>query len=247
MYSLMLMAALTTGPATPTTCWGCHGCHGCWSSCSGCYCSGCWCSCSGCHCGGRWCRGCSGCYCSGCYCSCSCSAGWCSGCSYYCGGCYCGGCYSGCSCGGCYCGGCYCSCSCGGCYCSGCYACHGCYGCTGCYGGVVVSPAPPVMQQAPAPGGGVRPASAQEARITVKVPADAKLYVDGQMTTTNSQATRTFKTPVLAVGQDYYYTMRAEVERDGKTVTDTKRVIVRAGATVEANFDLPASTAVASK
>lgn len=81
MYSVVLMAALTTGSATPDFCWhrchGCHGCHGC-HRCHGCH--GCW------HC----CHGCYGCHC---WCSCYCS-GWCHGyCSSY--GCYCS-CYSGC-------------------------------------------------------------------------------------------------------------------------------------------------------
>jgi uncharacterized protein (TIGR03000 family) len=127
-------------------------------------------------------------------------------------------------------------------------------------GGMMAPANPP--QTAPAPGGGSAPPAAQppagggatkptgtmqEARVNVKMPANAKLYVDGQLTSTSSQAVRSFKTPALPVGQDFYYTMRMEVERGGQTISDTKQVIVRAGATVEASFDLPTGGAVAAK
>ncbi len=94
MYSVVLMAALTTGSATPA--WGLLGCHGCWGGCHGCYGGGggCWGGCRGGF-GGCWggCRGGYGGYaCNGCY-----------GGGYACYGGY-GGCY-GWTGGGCY--GCY--------------------------------------------------------------------------------------------------------------------------------------------
>jgi uncharacterized protein (TIGR03000 family) len=60
MYSMVLMAALTTGTDVPD--WGRHGCHGCWGGCYGCWggCYGCWGGCYGC-----W-GGCYGCW-GGCY------------------------------------------------------------------------------------------------------------------------------------------------------------------------------------
>jgi uncharacterized protein (TIGR03000 family) len=88
----------------------------------------------------------------------------------------------------------------------------------------------------------------QPAKLIVKLPADAKLYVDSYLTKTGSQATRVFTTPVLAAGQDYAYTLKAELERDGKTITTSKRVVVRAGAEVEARLDMPeAGAATASR
>jgi uncharacterized protein (TIGR03000 family) len=61
MYSMVLMAALTTGTDVPDwgRRWGCHGCwgcYGCWGGCWGCWgCHGCW--------GGCWgCWGCYGCW-----------------------------------------------------------------------------------------------------------------------------------------------------------------------------------------
>ncbi len=54
---------------------------------------------------------------------------------------------------------------------------------------------------------------------------------------------RTFSTPSLEPGQAYYYIVRAEVVVDGKPVTETRRVIVRAGQTIRADFkDLESET-----
>jgi len=73
------------------------------------------------------------------------------------------------------------------------------------------------------------------AKLVVEVPADAKLYVDDQLMKTMS-ARRVFNTPTLDKGQTYYYILRAEMAIDGKTVSETKRVLVRAGEEVKANF-----------
>ncbi len=54
------------------------------------------------------------------------------------------------------------------------------------------------------------------ARVTVKLPADARLYVDGVPCPLTS-ATRSFDTPELDAGRSYYYTLKAEVVRDGET------------------------------
>ena len=67
-------------------------------------------------------------------------------------------------------------------------------------------------------------------------PAEAKLYIDDQLMKTSSER-RTFQTPTLEKGQAYYYEVRAELVRDGRTVTETKRVIVKAGEEVRATFN----------
>ena len=54
------------------------------------------------------------------------------------------------------------------------------------------------------------------ARVTVKLPADARLYVDNVVCPLSSD-TRTFNTPELEVGRSYFYTLKAEVIRDGET------------------------------
>jgi uncharacterized protein (TIGR03000 family) len=83
-----------------------------------------------------------------------------------------------------------------------------------------------------------------EARLVVQVPTDAKLFIDDQPTKSTT-STRIFSTPPLERGQQYYYVLRAEVVRDGKTRTDSKRVQVRAGQEVRASFsDLAGAEAV---
>jgi uncharacterized protein (TIGR03000 family) len=67
------------------------------------------------------------------------------------------------------------------------------------------------------------------------MPADAKLYVDDQLMKTTSDR-RVFSTPRLEEGQDYYYILRAEVVRDGETMSRTKRIIVRAGEETRTSF-----------
>jgi uncharacterized protein (TIGR03000 family) len=211
MYSVVLMAALATAADTPN--WhgrgGCHGCYG--GGYSGCY--------GGCYGGGY-----GGCYGGGGY-----------------GGCYGGGGY-----GGCYGGG-YTGCS-GGAYnCHGCYGCYGCYGCTGYSPGTsyapTVRPAAPAAQPAaqpesvpaPKPAEDKEAAAARAAKLIVELPADAQLYVDDQLMKATS-AQRTFNTPALEAGQTYYYILRAEVIRDGKPQSETKRVLVRAGEVSRAAF-----------
>jgi uncharacterized protein (TIGR03000 family) len=73
------------------------------------------------------------------------------------------------------------------------------------------------------------------AKLIVELPPDAKLYIGGLLMSKTSDV-RSFNTPVLKRGQSFYYMVRAEVIRDGKPVTQTRRVIVRAGQTVRANF-----------
>ena len=80
------------------------------------------------------------------------------------------------------------------------------------------------------------------ARITVKLPADAKLYVDGTLCPLKTEL-RSFTTPELDAGQKYYYTLKAEVVRGGETRTARKRVIVEAGKDVAVEFaELPLLT-----
>src|SRR5262249_11956158 len=77
--------------------------------------------------------------------------------------------------------------------------------------------------------------SARPAKVVVELPADAKLFIDDQAMKATSER-RSFNTPTLQPGQAYYYEGRAQVERDGKTYSETKRVIVRAGETARASF-----------
>jgi len=87
--------------------------------------------------------------------------------------------------------------------------------------------------------------TAAPATIQVNLPADAKLTIDGAATTSTS-ASRSFATPTLELGQEYYYTLTAEIVRDGKTLSATKRVAVRAGEEARVVIDVPV-TSVAAK
>lgn len=129
---------------------------------------------------------------------------------------------------------------CGG-YGYGCCGGYGCYG--GCCGGGYYSPyhvTPNVVpakpaELAPPPKEKEGAAAANQAKLLVELPADAKLFIDDQPMKTPA-ARRTFNTPALQPGQTYYYIVRAEVVIDGKTHTETKQVLVRAGQTAEAKF-----------
>jgi uncharacterized protein (TIGR03000 family) len=71
--------------------------------------------------------------------------------------------------------------------------------------------------------------------LIVELPADAKLYVDDRLMKTTSER-RVFNSPPLEAGQTYYYILRAEVVREGQTLSDTKRVLVHAGQMIQASF-----------
>jgi uncharacterized protein (TIGR03000 family) len=74
------------------------------------------------------------------------------------------------------------------------------------------------------------------ARVTVRLPADAQLWVNDVACPLTSD-TRSFVTPRLERGQRYSYTLRAEVRRDGRPVTQTRRVNIAAGRQVNVRFD----------
>lgn len=73
------------------------------------------------------------------------------------------------------------------------------------------------------------------AKLTIKLPAEAKLFVDGVEAPLTS-AERTFNTPTLEPGKDYVYTLKAEVAREGRTLSETKRVNFQAGKEVTVEF-----------
>jgi uncharacterized protein (TIGR03000 family) len=163
--------------------------------------------------------------CGGCWDSCS----GCNGCSSSCHGGFLSGLFShGHNCHGC----------CGGCTgCTGCYGSYGGYGCTGgmgCYGSgaVIVGDAGAVAPQA------VAVAQDAPATIQVNLPADATLTVDGNATTSTSEL-RVFTSPTLPAGQEYFYSIKAEIVRDGQKLTAVERVAVKAGQ--ETRLALPAS------
>jgi uncharacterized protein (TIGR03000 family) len=171
-------------------------------------------------------------------------ADWHGCCGCWGGGYGCWGCWGGSGCYGCWGSGCY------GCWGSGCYGCWG-SGCYGGYGGYAWAPGVygPVIASnrdgtlIPQLNGQAKGTSAAKARLIVELPAEAKLFIDDQQMKTTASP-RTFNTPPLERGQQYYYILRAEVVRDGKPRTESKRVIVRAGQEVRASFSEMGAAAV---
>ena len=244
MYSVVLLAAMTTGGQAADWRHGCHSYGNCYGACTGNYgieglnCHGglggydCWGSCWGS------CNGCWGTYSNYCH-------GW--------GGydCY-GSCWGSCNgCWGTYYGW---DCNCAGSW--------GTYGTM--YGGIsspyFVQPppvagtpvAPPSKPGEPIPPPTPKPdekkpgdaAAPNRARLIVDVPADAKLYIDDRAMKTVATH-RAYQTPDLEPGQTYYYEVRVEVERDGKLLSETRRVLLRAGQEVHADFSDVTATATA--
>jgi uncharacterized protein (TIGR03000 family) len=74
------------------------------------------------------------------------------------------------------------------------------------------------------------------ATVTVQLPSDARLYADGQPVQFDP-ATKSFATPSLNSGEDYEYTLKAEVLQGGRILTESKTVKVRAGQTTQVAFD----------
>jgi uncharacterized protein (TIGR03000 family) len=84
------------------------------------------------------------------------------------------------------------------------------------------------------------------ANIIVLLPGDAKLSFGTHVMKSTSER-RQFITPPLARGQDHYYTLKAEMIRDGKPVVKTQRFAIRAGQELQVVFDDRPVTQVAQK
>lgn len=77
------------------------------------------------------------------------------------------------------------------------------------------------------------------ARVTVQVPADATLWIDGQPTR-QTGAVREFVSPdTLQPGRTYSYTLRAQWVENGQTVTRERTVEFQAGNSVIVNLTQP--------
>ena len=251
MYSVVLMAAIGSGPATPAAdatpvvvaaAPVYTGCTGVYAGCCGGYAAGCCggyaaypvASCHGCCGGGGFlglrahfhkasCYGCCGGYTPGYSCF-----GSCSGYAYHSAWGNCTGfgyAYAGC---------------CGGCYGSYSYPSYGmpAYTAPG-YGYAPSYAAPAVVvptETAPAPAAGTKDGEKKSgASLKFQLPATAALFVDGRPAA-GTGTERAFFTPPLEAGQKYFYDVRAEMTVGGQTVTEEKRVIVEAGSELTESF-----------
>lgn len=94
--------------------------------------------------------------------------------------------------------------------------------------------APPVVEESRT-ARAMSASAPNRATVVVRVPADAKLYAEGRpLNLTGTE--RSFVSPALPAGQEFGYTFRVEYVRDGETISQSRRVSVRAGGTVAVEF-----------
>jgi uncharacterized protein (TIGR03000 family) len=73
------------------------------------------------------------------------------------------------------------------------------------------------------------------ATVVVKLPARAKLSINGKVMRSNATR-RVFRSPTLRAGKVYYYSLKASVKRNGRTLSKNKRLRVRAGQRTTVSF-----------
>jgi len=115
--------------------------------------------------------------------------------------------------------------------------CHGCLG-VSCYGG---QPMP--TEKVPVKPTDKKTELYAPANLIVTLPADAKLSID-EAITSSTGTVRSFVTPELERGKTYYYTLKAEITRDGKAEIISREVEVRAGEATRVMIEAPATATV---
>jgi len=75
-------------------------------------------------------------------------------------------------------------------------------------------------------------------RVHVHVPANARVWVDGEATKQKG-SDRDFMTPPLRDGQELSYTIKAQWNQDGQNVERTRQVRVKANDTANIDFTAP--------
>jgi uncharacterized protein (TIGR03000 family) len=112
------------------------------------------------------------------------------------------------------------------------------------------TPATPTPAVPPAEGEQGLPTPAQQtsleaasALLSVRVPADARVLVNG-IPTRSTGDLRRYVSRDLTPGFRYTYEVTAEVQRDGQPVTQTRTVHLRAGEEIALSFDLSSGSAL---
>jgi uncharacterized protein (TIGR03000 family) len=105
--------------------------------------------------------------------------------------------------------------------------------------------APEPGKREPEPKGKTGAVLPNRGRLIVEAPADAKLFVDDHPIKLTAEK-RSFSTPDLEKGATYYYEVRVEVVRDGKVVSETKKITFQAGEVARADFKAMESVATAN-
>src|SRR5262245_23639856 len=76
---------------------------------------------------------------------------------------------------------------------------------------------------------------AESAKVTVLLPEEARLWVDDVLCPIRGSR-RTFDTPPLDPNRGYFYVLRVSLEKDGQVYQESKRINMRAGQSVSADF-----------
>jgi uncharacterized protein (TIGR03000 family) len=141
------------------------------------------------------------------------------------------------------------------------FQCHGCYGCYGgwaCYGSPIAGYQGPVqapIDPYPGPGGIAPPPPMPKvpeppaplpkkeigkvrSNVIIDVPENAKLYVD-DILMKDGPTQRVFQTPPLVPGQSYFYDIRIEVTTNGEVSADRQRIVIRPGEQVNVAYREP--------
>jgi uncharacterized protein (TIGR03000 family) len=88
----------------------------------------------------------------------------------------------------------------------------------------------------PGLGGAASYRRSDAAVLNIVVPAEAKVLVNGRETTSNGSSRR-FVSRGLEPGYRYTYKLDVEVERDGQKLSESKTVTLRAGQSVNLEFE----------
>jgi uncharacterized protein (TIGR03000 family) len=103
--------------------------------------------------------------------------------------------------------------------------------------GTDAPPPPPADGAAPALPGGSTYLNRNSVLISVNVPAEARIYVNGNPTQSTGSS-RQYVSRGLVPGRQYTYEFKAEVNVNGKTVSDTQVVRLTAGEQTQVAFNL---------
>jgi uncharacterized protein (TIGR03000 family) len=101
---------------------------------------------------------------------------------------------------------------------------------------------PPVTTAALAPAAGPD----TRVYVTVKVPADARVWFGGAATTSTGPVRRFYSSPLESGGR-YTYSIKASWNENGQEVTQTQQVGVTPGAQVSVNFPVPPQASASAK
>jgi uncharacterized protein (TIGR03000 family) len=103
--------------------------------------------------------------------------------------------------------------------------------------GTETPPPPPAGGDVPALPGGSTYLNRNSVLISVNVPADAKIFVNGNATRSTG-STRQYVSRGLVAGRQYTYELKAEMNVNGQTVSDTQVVRLTAGEQTQVAFNL---------